>query len=97
MERERHSLFMSNIFRFTTEIRDMISIGTIREEVAKAALEILNGKAAVNKEHRTPAPWSDDAKSQAKLYTWEHQYKDDPRYKKTATPFEELLENCDLK
>lgn len=96
MERERLSFFTSGINLFVMQLKDMISSGSIREDVAQKAMSILNGKSSLDGSP-PPIPWSDAAKAQAKSYTWANQYKDDPKYQEKATPFEELLEKCLLK
>ena len=93
MEKGNFQLFQSRIFRFTAELRDMVNMKAIREDVAEKAVAILNGKESVDEESPPPVPWSDDAKNQAKQYTWEQQYKSEKEnYEFQATPFEKLLD-----
>lgn len=89
-----YSLANSAAFRFTAELLDLVRSGVIQESVARVANDILNGKRAASDDWNVPVPWSDDARRQAKVYTWENQFKDIPRFKDgdRMTPFERLLE-----
>lgn len=84
----------SAAFRFAAELLDLVRSSGILESVATVANDILNGKRAGSDDWDIPVPWSDDARRQAKYYTWENQYKNDPRFKsgERLTPFEKLLE-----
>lgn len=91
MRESRFSFAMSKAFRFTAELQDLIALGQVRNDIAQTVVQILNGKASVNESFPVPAPWSEEAKNQASLYSWNQQYGNDPRYQDGETPIEKLL------
>ena len=81
-------------FRFILELTDMVRGGLLEESLARKLADILNGKCSAKEDWNPPEPWSEDARQQAKYFSWVNKYKDDPDYQdgETQTPFENLLE-----